>query len=323
MKYRRYKPIVVCLVGFLSLLPFAVDNPYYLHLVIMVYINAILGMGFSLIYSTGLITLGASAFWAIGAYASALLAMKSGVSVWLAMPFAMVITGIVALLIGALIVRYAGIGIVVFSLIICFLMERVFGYVEGFGGWGGIVAIPKPELIKLPFSYVIDFSNKVPWYYLSLFLVILTMLVLYLLDSSRIGRAWRSIRLDSRLAEAVGIYVYGYRLTAFVIASAFAGLAGSFYAHYSTTITPETFGILKSIHIQIYSILGGLDYYILGPLIGSAIFTLLPEFLQIRPEIEPYITGSVLIVIVIFLPSGIAGLAQWASLRISGLFRRY
>jgi len=276
----------------------------------MVFLNAILGMGFSIIYSTGLITLGLSAFWGVGAYASALLVMRWGLSYWFAMPAAALIAGMIGLFFGSFIIRYPGVGFVVFTLLICFVIEKMFSYVKIFGGWGGIIGIPSPNSVPIPFWGVLEFSGKIPYYYLSLCLLLLTVIFFCGLYSSRIGRAWRAISLDSRLAEAVGVYIYGYRLSAFVIASVISGLAGSFYAHYNGTINPATFGILKSIHIQIYAILGGLASYILGPITGSAIFTLLPEFLQISPAIEPYITGFTLILIVIFLPNGFAGLMQ-------------
>ena len=298
------------LIAGLSALPLIIRNPYYLHLTSMVFVNAILGMGFAMIYSTGLITLGASAFWGVGAYTSTLLVMKLGWSSWLAMPAAAIIAGIFAFLCGSLVVRYAGVGFVVFTLLMCFVIERVFAYVKVFGGWGGIIGIPPPDSIPLPFNQAVEFSSKIPFYYLSLLLLTITVICFYGFYSSRIGRAWRAVKLDPALAESIGVHLYGYRLTAFIVASVFAGLAGSFYAHFSMIINPETFGILKSIYIQIYAILGGLEYYILGPIAGSIIFTLLPQFLQISPEIEPYVTGCVLILIVIFLPDGLAGLVQ-------------
>ena len=300
-------------------LPLIVRNPYYLHSMITVYVNAILGLGFALIYSIGMVTLGASAFWGIGAYASALLVMKGGLSFWAALPISGVITAAVAFCFGLVAIRSAGVGFIVLTLLFCFIVERMFGYIPIFGGWGGIIGVPPPNSIFIPFYGVVEFSGKIPYYYLSLVLLLLTMASYYSLYSSRIGRSWRAIRLNSDLAQAVGVYVFGYRLGAFVIASGFAGLAGSFYAHYSMAVSPEAFGLLKSVHIQIYAILGGLDHYILGSLMGSFVFTLLPELLQISPSIEPYITGTVLILIVIFLPSGLTGLVQMI-LRFLGKF---
>jgi branched-chain amino acid transport system permease protein len=312
LKYSHRKLIVLAVVLVVALaLPFFIGNVYYLHIAIMASINSILGMGFALLYSVGLITLGMAAYYGIGAYASTLLVMKSGLSFWVAMPAAGIITGIVAAVIGLLIVRYPGVGFVVFTLVTGFVMQRIWGAVRLFGGWGGIIGIPPPN----PIFGVVDFSSKIHYYYLSLFLLLVTVVVLYGLYQSRIGRAWRAIKLDPRLAATTGINAYVYRLAAFGVACGFAGLAGSFYAHYAGTIMPDAFDLHKSIYIQIYAILGGLESYILGPLTGAVVFTAVPEFLRMAPEIEPYFTGCLLIALVIFLPSGLAGVAQ----RVPGL----
>ena len=312
MKYDNRTLAVLILVIAALVFPWLVGNPYYLHLITIVYMNAVLGMGFALIHSVGLVTLGASAFWGIGAYASALLVMKVHLNSWLAMPLSAMIAAAVALGFGLLAVRYAGLGFVIFTLLFCFVIERVFGYIPIFGGWGGIIGIPSPDSIHLPFAGLIDFSGRIPFYYLSLLLLFLTIVTFYSLYSSRIGRAWRAVKLDPNLAAAVGVYTFGYRLGAFVLASGFAAFAGSFYAHYTMVVSPETFGLLKSVYIQIYAILGGLEYCILGPLLGALVFTVLPDIFQFFPSIEPYVTGVILIAIVIFLPSGLAGVVQSA-----------
>jgi len=284
-------------------LPVLLTEPYYLHILILVCVNAILGMSFALIYSVGLITLGAAAYYGIGAYTSTLLVTKCGLSFWLALPCAVIITGIVATVIGFLIVRYSGISFVAFTLISSFVIQRLWGSLDFFGGWGGIINIPPPT----PILSGIDFSNKTHYYYLALGLLVITTLVLYGLYGSRVGRTWRAIKLDPRLAMATGIDPFPYRLGAFVLASASAGMAGAFYAHYAGSIMPDTFSLLKSIHIQLYAILGGLDYYILGPFIGSIILTVVPEMLQIKPQIEPYFTAALLIILVMFLRPGVVG----------------
>ena len=314
---RKYFLAVCAIVA--AALPFFIDNPYYLHLVILVFLNAGLGIGFSLIYSSGLITLGAAAFWGIGAYASALLVTRLGLSFWLAMPLAMILSAIIAICIGSQIVRYVGAGFVVFTLLFCLLIQKVWGYINVFGGWGGLTGIPAPNPIHLPFLGGISFSCKITYYYLSLFLLGFTVVVVHGLYSSRIGRAWRAIRFSSELAETLGMNANRYRLAAFSLASAFAGLFGSFYAHYNMTISPLTFDVLKSVHIQIYAILGGLEFYIFGPFVGSLIFTLLPEFLRISVAVEPYVTGVALILLVVFLPDGMAGLVKKSIARISKL----
>lgn len=295
-------------------LPFFIGNVYYLHIAIMAYINTILGMGFALIYGVGLITLGAAGFFGTGAYASTLLVMNAGLSFWLALPAAAIISGMLGFVVGFLIVRYPGVGFLVFTLVTGFVLQRVWGAVDLFGRWGGIINIPRPD----PIFGVIDFSSKIHYYYLSLFLLLLTVAIFYGLYQSRIGRAWRAIKLDPRLAATTGVNLFSYRLAAFVVACASAGLAGAFFAHYSGTIMPDAFGLHKSIYIQIYAIMGGLESYILGPLCGAIILTAVPEFLRIIQEFEPYFTGVLLIVLVIFLPYGIAGSVP----RVTGLLSR-
>ncbi len=284
-------------------LPLIIKSPYQMHLIIMLCINIALGLSFALLFSTGLITIGAAAFWAIGAYGSALLVMNLGLSFWLALPLASIMTGIIAAVLGSIIVRAPGVAFVVQTMVINMIVGQALGQMEFLGGWGGILGIPRPNPIG-----PIKFASKTPYYYLVLFLLLLTAVVFYALYSSRIGRAWRSIRLNPRLAQTLGINLFRYRLLAFIIASMSAGLVGSFYAHYFGTIEPGTFSVFKSIYIQIYGILGGLSFYLMGPVIGAFIMTLLPEFLRVGKEIEPILTGCILILLVIFLPGGILSL---------------
>ena len=287
------------------LLPLLLKSPYQMHLIIMLCINIVLGMSFAMLFSTGLITIGAAAFWAIGAYASAVLVMNLNQSFWLALPLASIITGMIAFMLGSIIVRAPGVAFVVQTMVINMIVVQALGQMEFLGGWGGILDIPRPNPIGS-----IKFVSKTHYYYLILFLLLLTVVVFYALYSSRIGRAWRSIRLNPRLAQTLGINLFRYRLLAFIIASMSAGLVGSFYAHYFGTIEPNTFSVFKSIYIQIYGILGGLNFYLMGPTIGALMMTLVPEFLRVGKEIEPILTGGILILLVIFLPGGILSLPE-------------
>ena len=141
--------------------------------------------------------------------------------------------------------------------------------------------------------------------------------VFRLLYTSRFRKIWQAINLSPDLAQTLGIPLFRYRLMAFVIASLASGAAGSFYAHYLQSITPDAFGGWTSIYIQLYAVLGGLDFPILGPALGALIMTFLPEFLRIAQEVEPVITGFLLLVIILFLPGGILG----ASLSLAKLGR--
>jgi branched-chain amino acid transport system permease protein len=281
-------------------LPLVITSSYQMHLVIMTCINIMLALSFSLLYSIGLLSMAAAAFWAVGAYCSALLVMKAGLSFWIALPASGFAAALAGLIVGTVMVRVPGVGFLIKTLVLAMVVPEVFGYFEFFGGWAGILGIPCPE----PIGSLI-FVKKIPYYYLGLGLLFLNILVFQALYTSRVGRAWSAIRLNPNLAETLGINLYGCRMLAFVISSASAGVAGSFYAHYFQTLEPGMFTAFKAILIQIYSILGGLGFYILGPVVGAAVMTFVPEFLRISKEIEPIITGLVLIVLVIFLPGGI------------------
>ncbi|HEX2965917.1 MAG TPA: branched-chain amino acid ABC transporter permease [Syntrophorhabdaceae bacterium] len=241
----------------------------------------------------------------MGAYASALLVMKLGLSFWAALPLSAFVAVLVALLLGAVIARTSGLAFMIQSLVLAMIVPEIFGNIEFFGGWSGLLGIPAPNPVG-----PIKFLGKIPFYYLAIILLLLNVLAFQALYYSRVGRAWRAIRLNPNLAAMLGINLFRYRMVAFMISSAAAGVAGSLYAHYFQSLEPGMFGAYKGINIQIFSLLGGLNFYILGPVIGAAIMTFVPEFLRVSKEIEPILTGGLLIVLVIFLPGGILSLGE-------------
>jgi branched-chain amino acid transport system permease protein len=270
--------------------------------------NAVLAMTFIMMLRTGLISLGIAAFWGIGAYASAALVLKAELSFWFALPAAPIITGMIAWAIGYLVVRNPGFGFLILTSIIGMLIGLVFGNIRWLGGFTGIEYIPPPDPIHIPFLEPILFISKIPYYFLMLVLFLLVFISFRALYTSSTGKAWMAIGLNPHLAESIGVNVFRYRLIAFVIASAAAGLEGSLYAHYIGSINPNAFNIFKTINIHIYAILGGTGFAFLGPIIGTFIMTFVPESLRIAKEIEPILTGALLILLIIFLPGGILSL---------------
>ena len=307
------KKTVSLAVGSLFLIgvPFFVKNPYHIHLLIILGIYSILTMSFVMQLRVGLISMGIAAFWGMGAYASALLASRLGFSFWFSLPLAGIITAVMAFGIGFVIVRPAGISFLIMTLALNFILVQILGttYVELFGGWGGITGIPRPFL-SIPFLGFLEFVSKVSYYYLMLFLLLLTTLAFHSIYHSRIGRAFDAIGETHILSASMGINVFKYRLWAFVIASFFTGLAGSFYAHYQCFLVPEAFDFWKSIYLQIYSILGGISYPILGPIVGSATAVVVPELLRVTGLLEPIFYGILILVVALFLPGGIVGFFQ-------------
>jgi branched-chain amino acid transport system permease protein len=295
-----------------AILPLVVTSPYYHDLFIIIIVNSVLAMTFVMLLRTGLINLGLAAFWGIGAYSSTLIAMKLGLPVWLSIPATLVVTIILALLVGLFLIGKgsAGFGFVMLSSVIGMVFSVAVGSVTEFGGYIGISKIPRPEAITLPFLPPIVFDNKLAFYYLALLLFLFIILIITAFYSAWIGRAWSAIGLNSRLAESIGIDLIKYKLTAFVVSSAIAGLIGSFYAHYQGFVQPTTYDMFANIYIQIYAILGGVGFPIVGPILGATVMTLFPELFRIGREFSPIFTGVLLIVLIMFLPTGLLSLGH-------------
>jgi branched-chain amino acid transport system permease protein len=318
------KSVVALFVALLLVLPLMIRAVYHQHVLITVVMNALLAMTFILTLRTGLINVSMAGFWGIGAYATALLETKADISFWLALPISTVGTLILAVLLGLVVVRFSGFGFVILTLVIASIVPVFFGTFAYFGRYVGIINIPRPDAIPLPGGGHIEFVTKLPYYYLLLCIAFVCVLVLRAFYVSTFGRAWRAIGLSSQLAQSVAINPFRYRLVAWTLGSTIAGAVGSFYAAYSQSVVPGTFGPFKSIYIQIYGILGGMGFVLMGPIVGALLLTLIPELLRFLKGNEPIFTGALIILIVIFLPQGLLGLG--ASLResptISGLFGR-
>jgi branched-chain amino acid transport system permease protein len=315
----RHKRLFIFIVAFIvaAFIPILGLSPYYMDLFIILIVNSVLAMSFILLLRTGLINLGLAAFWGIGAYASTMLATKLGLSFWLSMPLAVVISIIFALLVGAFLIGKGstGFAFVMLSSVIGMVFVVIVGNIPFLGGYMGITKVPGPDPIALPFLPAITFDSKISFFYLALFLLAIVMLVISAFYSAWTGRAWSAIGLNSRLAQSVGIDLFKYKLMAFVVASAIAGLMGSFFAHYEGFVIPTTYDMFTNIYIQIYAILGGVGFAILGPLVGAVVMTFFPEVFRAFREYSPIFTGIILVLLIMFLPTGL--LSIWTMIKKS------
>jgi branched-chain amino acid transport system permease protein len=307
-KQNILKIVLIALALILIVLPLFVESSYYLHLLIMIGINALLAMTFIFVFNTGLVNMSIAGFWAIGAYTSALITMKMNYPFWLSLPLSMLVAGFIALCIGFLLIRTAGFGFVILTSVIGMLVPILIGNMPLLNGYQGIVGIPAPNSINIPFLPPIEFSTKASYYYLTLFIVVVGAIILYAFYRASTGKAFMAIGLNPNLAGTLGINVFNYRLLAFVVASAVAGMAGCLFAHYQHTIMPTSFTMFKTLYIQIYAILGGMDFVFLGPIVGAAVMISIPEFLRILKEVELIFSGTVVILLIIFLPDGVISL---------------
>jgi len=277
-------------------------NPYVLQILILTITYAMLGLAFSFTLRVGLPRFDIAAWWAVGAYTTALLMKKGGMSFWPTI----LIGGIIAVLLGWLIFKITiprgMIVFLMFGMVTAMAMQQLFGSISFFGGWGGTGLVPRVTIGSF------KFVRKPELYYLGLFFLTLNIVVYYLLYNSKIGRAWNAIGSSMKLASSVGVDVVKYRMANVLIGNFFLAMAGSYYIAYSLTAVPSTFSFHNSIYVMMYAIVGGLFHSLAGPIIGAAIITFVPEYFRVVKEYEPIITSAVIILIIIFMPMCVLGL---------------
>ena len=302
--------ILTALMLLLFLIPVFVKATYVLHILIMVAVNVILASSLRLIATSGQLSLGHGGMMAIGAYTSALLVMKLGFSTWATLPAAGLATGGIAVLVGYPFTRLRRI---YFTMVTIFFAEVIRLIIEQWreltGGTSGLLNIPRPNTI-FAFGFVgIDFTSRAHFYYLILVMVLITLLVLYALEHSRIGLTLYSIQQADLLAESVGINTTRFKVIVFGIGSFFAGVAGAFYSHYMAVLTPTSFGVFYAINILVYMVVGGMGRFS-GPIIGALVLTVLPESVRVLKEYQPFVFAGVMMLTVLFLPEGLVGLPE-------------
>ena len=294
----------------LFLVPLFIKGPYWLHILILLGINIILASSLRMIFTSGQLSLGHGGMMAVGGYTSALLVMKLGLSSWAALLAAGVAAGIIALLVGFPFVKLKGI---YFAMVTVFFAEMIMLLAEQWrsltGGSSGIINIPRPDPIVIPGLVNMDFASKVDFYYFILVLMLVTLLILYAIERSRIGLTWLSIRQADSLAESVGVNTVWFKVLAFCIGGFFAGIAGAFYSQYISVINPDTFGFFFAIYIVVYMIVGGSQRFS-GPILGAFLLTILPELASPLKQYQPFVFAGVLMVIIFLLPEGLVGLPQ-------------
>ncbi|HEX3179598.1 MAG TPA: branched-chain amino acid ABC transporter permease [Methylomirabilota bacterium] len=303
--------------GALALLtaPAWLASPYHLHVLIMAGIFAILASSLNLLLGyTGQLSLGHAAFFGIGAYASALLTLKSGWSFWLALPCAGIAAALAGWAIGRLALKLRGAYFVLVTISFAGVVSLVsINWMDLTNGPLGLPGVPAPELG--PWS----FRTKRAFYYLVLAAAGLAYLVCRRLVRSRIGRAFVALRENEALAESVGIDGTRYLVLAAVVSAALAGVAGSLYAHYTRFVSPEVFLFSYTVTMVIMVVAGG-QGTLMGPIVGALLFTALPEALReaLSWQWQMLAYGVVLIVLVFFLPRGILPtFARWRRSRAS------
>lgn len=299
------------------LIPTWVSSPYYLGIFVNILVYTVLSIAFTMTFRTGLIHLGLTAFWGLGAYVTAVATTRWHLTFWESVPVSIIICALVGLGLGYILIGRGrgGFNFVILSSVIGMLFPIVIGSVGYMGGYTGISGIPAPEKIHLG-GLTIDFGTAKGYYYLAALIFIVVVLVCGGFYRSWTGRAWKSIGMNPRLAESFGVDVFHYRLLAIVVGSALVGLVGSFYSSYITFVLPAQFGMWQNVYIQAYAVLGGIGFAVLGPLLGATVMTVVPQLVQFSNLVAPLFVGVVLILLILFFPEGLLGIVthrEWAA----------
>ena len=279
--------------------PLLFSNPYQYDVAIHVLINAMVAVGLNLLMGyAGQISLGHAGFFGLGAYVTAVLSASYGWPVYLSMPAALVVVAILAFVIARPILRLSGHYLAMATLGLGILISIVLRTEAGItGGPDGMMAPP----LSIAGT---DLYDERYWYALIAVLLVITVwLALNLIDSP-VGRALRAVHGSEVAAEVVGVHTLGYKVLIFVVSAVLAGLAGVLTAHYAGFVTPDLANFIYSIEFVTMVVLGGMASTY-GALIGALILTLLPQFLTGVDELEMMILGFILMVVVIFMPTGL------------------
>ena len=299
-KYGGWIAVVVILAA-LCVLPFYMKF-YHIELSIIYFMSVILAVSYRLITTTGDWSFAHVILQGVGAYATALLAKHAGIPFIVMVPLAGLVTAAVGAIVMFPMLRTKGFAFFIASFAFGELIRMFWMKVRvPFGGTGGIVNIPSPELFGL------KLTSSVNYYFACMAFMVAAVFIMWRLDRSRISNAWKAIHTDDMLAECMGVNVARYRTLAFVVGSFFAGIAGALLAYRMGSIDPHNFEITQMIYLVIWVVIGGASTF-WGPLIGVTVLTVAFEASRPLEAWRPMMFGGMLILSLIFMPGGLESL---------------
>jgi branched-chain amino acid transport system permease protein len=294
--------LIVGAVVTMALLPALSTNAYTLHVYSLIGIYAIVAMGLNLVFGyTGQISLGHAAYFAVGAYVSALTTIDLHLPFFVGLVFACLATYLLGLLVGTPSLKlegsYLGMATIGFGEIVRTILVN---WEIVTRGPTGISRIPQPSLLGL------TFDKPLTRYYLVLGICLIVFLLYWNLIRSHFGSRFVAVRDSPKAAAAMGVDPQRTKVLAFAISTSFAGIGGCLYAHLNRYIAPDAFGLGESINFLIMTVIGGMGT-VIGPLIGAVIIVYLRETLNALKDYSMLIYGLLLMVLMVFMPRGLIG----------------
>jgi len=313
--------------GLIALLAFPfVSTDYYTQMLARMMILAIFAMSLDLLQGvTGLVSLGHAAYFGLAGYALAFLTPAGEpVSLWWTLPLAVAASGLAALVIGIFVVRTHGIYFIMVTMAFAQMVFFLFFDNKVLGGSDGLYINFKPEATVFGFT-LFDLENKRVFYYFTLVCMVGVYAFLRRLLWSPFGRALAGIRVNEHRMRAVGFGSFGYKLTAFTLAGALAGLAGYLWGIQTGYINPELMGFNMSAHGIMMVILGGMGNFA-GAMVGAFAFEYLLHVFKDLPSIGAFVTGKhwqlwmglFIVLLIVFAPRGLLGLLEKITAKKTG-----
>ncbi len=316
LRYPRDKLLYGALFGVLALIPFLLPR-YYVGEITYLFILSIASLGLMVLTGfTGQVSLGHAAFVAIGAYAHTYL-LTLGVPFAVSAFGACSLAALIGFCIGLPAIRVSGLYLAMVTLAFSIVVEHVLGrWTSVTGGYSGLT-VPSPVI------FGVNLGGLVPFYFLCLTFLAVTVLLLHNLLSDRTGRAFIGVRDSEAAASGLGIWTAGYKVLAFVVSAFVMGLAGVLMAHKVQYLTPEGFGLIQSMEFVLMVVIGGLGS-LRGAIFGAVLIGLLPTAIsKLKPMLpsvvsgqfglETFLFGLILALFVLFEPGGIN--ARWIKLK--------
>ena len=289
-------------IAVLALIPLVVRQSYYMGILCRILLYATLAGSLNAINGySGQTCIGHAGFFCIGAYCEAILATRLGLSFWMVLPIAGIVTAIFGGVVALPTLKMKGIYLSIVTLGFSEIVRLVALNWEGLtGGPMGIKGIPVPTIFGL------QFSGSKTYYYIFLAIAVLFVFITGRVIRSRVGRAWTAIREDELAAKSLGVQTRFYKATNFMYGAFWAGIAGAAYAPYVRFIDSTMFSLDEGFNILSMVIIGG-QGTLVGPVVGSVIVNLLTELLRPVGQWRMVAYGLLIILMMWWRPQGLAG----------------
>ena len=295
----------------LGFAPLVVKDPYLRHLIVVGLLFGAHAMVSDItIGMMNISNFGYAGFVGLGAYTSALLVMHTGVSPFLGLLVALIVSSILGFITGILTLRLRGLFVAIMAWFVALALQALAAVlVDITRGYLGLFVAP-----------LLSTRSILNQFYILFAIVLAIYLVIRWVVNSRIGMAIRAIGQNQDYARASGVDYVRYRLIAFTLSCGFAGLLGAYYGHFVGILTPDVMGTNQTVEVIALNIIGGRGS-IWGPLLVGLISIPAFEFLKSLMEIRLIIYGSLLLAVIILYPTGLAGLIKSIYAKITGMFR--